>query len=241
MEPMTGRAIFEGFGGAGFRNLFGLGFGAEIIYSFIIIVCSLMIYFGTKELYELSSYKGIKYFRQAFLFFAIAYFFRSFIKFILAYFNIRGILAFSPWVFGSFTLFLFMYFSSIAIFYLLYSVMWKKWNGNSDKIYLFHGLALFLAAISVLLRNPLVYFGLNILLFLFVVFVVYAIYKHSKKGIKGHNLYAIYLLLFIFWILNIVDILIPAFFQTFQLFIYLASSGIFLLILYRVLKKTGSN
>ena len=48
-----------------------LGIGAEIIYSFVIIVCSLMIYFGTREIYNLSSYKGIKYFRQAFLLFAI--------------------------------------------------------------------------------------------------------------------------------------------------------------------------
>lgn len=48
--------------------LLDLRLGTEVIYSFVIIVCSLMIYFGTKELYELSSYKGIKYFRQAFLF-----------------------------------------------------------------------------------------------------------------------------------------------------------------------------
>ena len=61
--------------------------GAELIYSFVIIACSLMVYYGTKELYELSSYKGIKYFRQAFLFFAIAYFFRYSIRFILSFFN----------------------------------------------------------------------------------------------------------------------------------------------------------
>jgi len=239
MEPMTGRAIFEGFRGAGFRNILGLGFGAEIIYSFVIIVCSLMIYFGTKELYELSSYKGIKYFRQAFLFFAVAYFFRSFIKFILGYFNIKEIFEFSPGVFGGFTLFLFMYFSSIAVFYLLYSIMWKKWNGDSNKIYLFHGLALIIALISAVSRNPLAYFGINVLLLAFVALVVYAAYKHPKNKIKSHNLYIIYLLLFIFWIFNIIDILVPDFLQTFKLFMYLTSSGIFMIILYKVLKNTG--
>ena len=66
------------------RPLMSLGFGSELIYSFVIILCSLMVYFGTKELYELSSYKGIKYFREAFLFFAIAYAFRSVIKFIFS-------------------------------------------------------------------------------------------------------------------------------------------------------------
>ena len=53
-------------------NLLPHALGTELIYSFVIIICSLMVYFGTKELYELSSYKGIKYFRQAFLFFAIS-------------------------------------------------------------------------------------------------------------------------------------------------------------------------
>jgi hypothetical protein len=223
------------------RSLATIGLGTEILYSFFIIVCSLMIYYGTKELYELSSYKGIKYFRQAFLFFAIAYFFRSFIKFVLLYFNVREIREFSPMIFGNLTLFIFMYFSSLAIFYLLYSVMWKKWNGNSNKIYIFHGLALIISLISVYYRNSLIYLGLNILLFCFVIFSVYTSYKNSKTKFKGHSLYAIYVLLLLFWILNIVDILIPDFFQTFQLFLYLASSGIFLLILYKVIKKIGSN
>jgi hypothetical protein len=223
------------------EHLTAMGLGTEIIYSFIIIVCSLMIYFGTRELYELSSYKGIKYFRQAFLFFAIAYFFRSFIKFTLVYFNVREIFDFSPRFFGPFTLFIFIYFSSMAIFYLLYSIMWKKWNGNSNKIYLFHIIAFFIAIASIILRTPFVNFGINLILSIFILIIVYSAHKTSKNKIRGNKLYAIYLLLFIFWIFNMIDILIPDFFQNFKLFIYLASSGIFLLILYKVLKKAGSD
>ena len=44
----------------------------EPIYSVIIILFSLFIYLRTKEIYELTYYKGIKYFRNAFLFFGIA-------------------------------------------------------------------------------------------------------------------------------------------------------------------------
>ena len=47
----------QGFGkglGQGMGKFMGIGFGTEIMYSFVIIICSLMIYFGTKELYELS-------------------------------------------------------------------------------------------------------------------------------------------------------------------------------------------
>jgi hypothetical protein len=216
----------------------------EILYSFIIIVCSLMIYYGTKEIYELSSYKGIKYFRMAFLFFALAYFFRSSIKLILFYFNVRGIFSISPKLLNPLishlTLILFMYFSAMAIFYLLFSVMYKKWN-YENRIYLFHIVAVFLAVFSVISRNPFSYLGLNLLLLVFVLVVVYISYKNSKKKTKGHNLYVIYILLLFFWILNIVDILIPTFFQNFQLLIYLISSGIFLLMLYKVLKKVGSS
>jgi hypothetical protein len=216
-----------------------MGFGAEAIYSFVIIVCSLMIYFGTKELYHLSSHKGIKYFRQAFLFFAIAYFFRSFIKFVLDYLRLKEISEFAPRFFGGgISLFFFMYFSSMAIFYLLYSVVWKKWNNDSTKIYLFHFLSLIIATIVLILKNTFVYFIMNIILLLFVTVVFYIVHKNNKK--KENRLYATYALLFIFEILNVIDILIPAFFQGIQLFVYLASSGIFLIILYKVLRKIGN-
>ena len=219
--------------------LSNLGFGAEIIYSFVIIICSLMVYFGTRELYELSSYKGIKYFRQAFLFFAVAYFFRSFIKFVMDYFKISRILDFSPMIFGQFSLLLFIYFSSMAVFYLIYSLMWKKWNGSSKKIYLFHALAVIISLAGIFFINQMVYLGLNIFLLIFVIIISFISNSDKKRG-KKNNLHMIYTLLFIFWFFNVMDVLIPDFLQNIQLFIYLISLGIFLTILYKVLKKTGS-
>lgn len=220
-------------------------FGLEIIYSFVIIICSLMIYFGTKELYELSNHRGIKYFRQAFLFFAIAYFFRSFIKFVLSYFDVRAILDISTMVFSPIlaqaTLFIFIYFSSMAVFYLLYSVMWKKLNNGSDKIIFFHLTALVIALIIILSANQFIYLWLNIILFLVLAIIFFVAHKNKRKRSKKYDLYVIYLLLLIFWVLNILDILIPDVLQTFQLVIYIFSLGIFLSILYKVLKKVGSN
>lgn len=217
------------------EHLFEMSFHTEIVYAFVIIVCSLMIYFATRELYELTSHKGIKYFRWGFLFFAIAYFFRSFIKFILMYFNSHQILDLGGRGLGSISLFLFMYFSSMAIFYLLYSVMWKKWNGNW--IYGFHVIAVLIGFISVLSRSLFVYLGINVFLFIVIVLILFMADKGSRG--KIHNLYIIYVMLFIFWIFNIIDILIPSFLKTFQLFIYLASILIFLMILYKVLKRVG--
>lgn len=231
----------QGMGIAHLGDVLKVGVGTEIIYSFIIILCSLMIYFGTKELYELSSYKGLKYFRQAFLFFAIAYFFRSIIKFLVSFFNIRGIVEFPQRVFGIMTgpvaLFIFMYFSSMAIFYLLYSSSWKKFKENKNTIYVFHLIAFFIALLLVIFKNPTLYLILNLILLGITFFTIY-IASNGKN--KNHPFYKIYFLLTLFWILNIIDILIPGVFQTTQILIYLASAGIFFAILYKVLKKVGS-
>lgn len=226
------------------QQLLTLSFGTDIIYSFIIILSSLMIYFGTKELYELTLHKGIKYFRMAFLFFAIAYFFRSFIKFTLVYFGAEEIMEISPKLFGilsgQVTLFAFMYFSSISIFYLLYSVMYKKWEKNSNIIYLFHGLALLISFVMMIFNNSIIYLLVNLFLLIFIIAAFYVSREQSRKKKTRHNLHIIYTLLFLFWGLNIIDILIPSLFQAFQLLVYLASITIFLLMLYRVL-RVGSN
>jgi hypothetical protein len=196
-----------------------------------------MIYFATRELYDLTKHKGIKYFRLSFLFFAIAYFFRSFIKIIILYFGKQEIRTILP-LFGNITLFLFIYFSVMAIFFLIYSVMYKKW-GKFYIIYLFHLIAIIISITMTLSGFPLpLFLILNLLLLIFIMFTVYIAYHQSKKK-KSINLYIIYLLLSIFWIFNILDILVPNFLQTFQLIIYFASLTIFLTILYKVLRKTG--
>lgn len=216
-------------------------YSTEIIYSFVIILCSLLIFFGTKKLYELSSHKGIQYLRESFLFFAIAFFFGSFIKIFFTLANSPPLKGMFKILFQSLSLFIFIYFSSIAVFYLIYSMMWKRWNGHSKKIWLFHAIALIIAILSILLNSVKVYLLINFIIFIFILISLYFVHHDSKNKKKKSNLYAIYIMLFIFWILNVIDILIPKFLQTFQLIIYLASITIFMTILYKVLKKSGSN
>ena len=216
------------------------GIGVELVYSFIIIVCSLMIYFATKEMDKLASYKGIKYFRLSFLFFAFAYFFRYFIQIFLFSFNLNGILEFSPMFFGAISLFVFLYFSSMAILFLLYSIMWKKWNHSKLTITLLNIFALILAFLSIFSRGISAYLIVNLILLLVVLFVLIIAYKDSKKKSKAVTPFIIYLLLSVFWILNVIDILIPKFLSVYQLLVYLVSVLLFMIILYKVLKKIGS-
>lgn len=213
--------------------------GTEVLYSFIIIVCSLMIYFGTKEIYQLSKHKGVRYFRLTFLFFALAYFSRSFIKFIILYFNTPSIMNVPPKILSPFVgmlcLFLFIYFSTIAIFYLFYSLAWKKLDSNSNRTYLPHIISLLLAFTVIFFNNSIYYLLLNLILFTVILITAFL----SKRKSHKNGLHAYYLLLSFFWILNIIDILIPTFLVQYQTLIYLASAGIFLIISYKVIRNLG--
>ncbi len=236
----------------GIENFLIQNFGTEIIYSCVIIFTSLIIYFSTREIYELSNYKGVNYFRKSFLFFAVAYFFRVFIKFLLVYFNESLIVDLNPDIFpmlGVLSTFLFVYFSTIAVFYLLYSLMFKKWeNQNEDKkkkkpkinrIYLFHLISFIIAVFSISFRGALFYVFLNFIVFLTIIFFFVKISKDNK--LKNKSLHTLYVLLFIFWTFNVIEVFIPNFLQKTVLIIYLSSLTIFLTILYKVLRKCGAN
>jgi hypothetical protein len=225
--------------GQGIQRLMGISLGMELVYVFVIVLCSLLIYFGTREIYLLSSHKGIKYFRLSFLFFALSYLFRFIIKSIMFLFAPRQIASFSPFLSGPIMQILFLYFSSMAVFYLLYSVLWKKIEKNRISIYLFHILAVVIAIVTTILNNSLFYLLINIILFLFVLIVFFVNSQTQKKKSKN-NLGIIYFLLLLFWLLNIIDILIPTAMKSFQILIYLASISIFLSILYKVLRKIGT-
>jgi len=233
MVPMAGRMILEG---PPIRDFLSIGIGSELIYSFVIIACSLMIYFSTREMYELSSYKGIKYFRKAFLFFGIAFFFRYFVMFMLKFVNIPRTIEFSPRIFGTATLFVFLYASSMSIFYLLYSIIWKKFNFNQKGIYVFHLLAIIISIASIFTQNVGTLLSMQFGLFLCVAVLSFVFHK-EKKGLQ---LRLIYLLLFIFWIFNIISILIPDFFILSKVIVYLVSLGLFLSITYKVLRTIGA-
>lgn len=235
-----------------FGSLLSGSFGMELVYSFVIIVCSLMVYFATKELYDLSLHRGIKYFRQAFLFFALAYMFRHFIKTFVMLFDLKAIIEFPPPQFPMppppalpippsvvlFAVFIFMYASSMAVFYLLYSVIWKKSDGRSGGVmFLFYLLAIAISMAVVLAESKGIILLMEAILFLFLAITIYRAYLISRRA--KHDMYIIYLLVFAFWMLNIMDIFVPRFALPLQMAVYLASIFLFLLILYKVLRKVG--
>lgn len=212
----------------------GLMGSVDIMYSFVIILASIMIYAATKELYELTEHKGIKYFRRAFLFFALAYFFRSWVKFSALFgavdpFTMRAL----SWI----SLLLFMATSTVAALYLISSLFAKHLKTRQNEM-LLHLTAGLFAFIILFVVNPLVHLAIHALLLLIMVGAL--TYAHKQKK-KNNGLYTIYVLMGIFWMLNLFDILIPSYLRPFQILVYLSSIALFMGMLYRVLRTTGAN
>ena len=232
MPPMiTGHAI-----AGGVQQVLTGALNLEILYTIVIIFCSLLIYISTKKFYQLTGHQGIKYFRQAFLFFSIAYFIRISIKFIFSCYNLARLLDIPIRTLGIASLLLFMYFSTMAIFYLFYSATWKQLG--TKKIFFFHAIAIAISLAVTLIPTTGFYMLINLaLLVLLIATLIIAKLKSNKKS----NIYITYPLIAIFWVLNIVDILVPNFVKDFQLIVYSLSAILFIIILYKVTKQIGAN
>ncbi len=206
----------------------------EMLYSiFVILMCSL-IYFKTKEIYELSNHKGIKYFRIAFVFFGITYLTRLLFQFYLTYLNTM------PWhgiKFYIINMLIFVFTSSMAIITLTYSTVWKKFKLNGYK----EVLALYVVAILIVLsflftRSLFIFFISQIILFIIAIFMSFISAKKSKKKSLS-SFHVIYFLLFLFWICNIALMISVRFISHLKFPLYALSSLIFLLITYKVINK----
>lgn len=210
--------------------------GLDLIYSFVIIFVSLMIYFGTKELYELSNHKGIKYFRLAFLFFALAYAFRFLTQFLVLSLGMPRTFNTSLGAISAIALMLFMYASTAAIFYLWASGHWKWFNKKTYAPMILHLIALALAFFVIATQHILLLLVIQLVL---VFTLAMTTYRRDKKKKGARQTYVIHLLLGVFWALSILDLIVPnALFQM-QIIIYLLSISLFLFLLYKVIKKTG--
>ena len=210
---------------------------AESIYSVVLMAICLAIYFKTEEMERLSMHKGINYFRKTFLFFAASYFFKFITRALLFGFaaggpmpmrgmhNINTIQWLSTGIFS-----ISIYASVIASFYLIYSISWKNGKARYFEVF-WHIIALLIGIVTVFFSSSIVFIASQLSLFF------YGIFKMLTKK-KKSGLFIIYSLLLIIWALSIVEIFIPDFLIQTQILLYIASTGLFSLILYKVNKST---
>lgn len=205
--------------------------GTDTIYSFVIVFVSLMIYFATKELYELSQHKGIKYFRLSFLFFALAYTFRFLTQFIVLSLGHPRTFNTNIGLVSNASLLLFMYASTIAILYL-WASNHSKWFEKPSSVVILHAISILISIFCIITMS----FELLVLIQVILIMILaFTSYQGKKK--PTNQLRFLYVLLAIFWALNLIDLLLPKYlFQT-QLLIYLASIALFLILLQRVIRR----
>ncbi len=215
------------------------GFLIQIISSLIITISCFLIYLKTRELYELTSYKGIKYFRNTFLFFGITQVIRFFLDLIRPL-GFLFVFERPEWYFMfEVALFISIYASSMALIYLLLSIFWKKIkNKLSENIYLLHVIALVIALISLVGETGrLLLIIFQICLFFMLIVISLIKYGETKHKDDLSSLYLLYLIIFALWIGAGILELLTYFSPLAGFLIYLLSLVIFLAVLFKVLKK----
>ena len=204
---------------------------SDLISSLIIVVASFFIYFWTKELYQLSGHKGIKYFRYAFLFFGLS-FLMQFARPILEWFT-----ELSRSEIRTTVTFLIVYTGSMAVLCLLYSVLWKKLKKYANHDFLVVNVcAVVLASSTMLGRYHFLILLLQMMLFILAIVLGYV--DSKKKKSRVIELYLLYLLLFCSWLANIVAKFVVHLSFSMGVLLNIVSALLFLVLMYKVVKRT---
>lgn len=221
------------------------GIWIELIYSLVITLSCFWIYFKTRELYELTSYKGIRYFRNTFLFFGITSLIRLALHLVGPFglnFTILEEYEIIDVIFS-----VMIFFSCLALINLVYSLFWKKLEKYSfSKNWVFYLVSIFIALISIISRIPVIFLIFQAVLFFVLIWIVVRYVRHrktkDKKNKEGFSsLYVIYLLLFGLWIMSNILEFVSYFSPAIGLIVYGMSIIMFLIILLRVLKKLNKS
>ena len=210
------------------------GFRIELYYSLVVIVICTAIFLKTHKLYQLSSHKGLKYFRNTFLFFGLTYLFKIISRFLIFVSHDVGVL---PFLLG-FRM-ISIYASLAAVLYLAYSMVWKDLEKSVfGKEHILHSIAIALSLVSIFSGNAFVYIGAQMLIVAYVAVIGYSRWrKPVKKG--KHKINSLYPPLVLFFVLNVLDIFVPNFLRTTQITINIVSVIIFIAVWYK-LAKIGS-
>jgi len=177
------------------------GFMIEFIYTIIVVFFCFVIYVKTKESYDLTKHKGIRHFRNAFLLFGFSYVMRFFViaiffsGFKFGFVVSRDLLAILSMVFTG-------YLSTLAIFNLIYSSVWKKINDTYFTIIshiaaVISALLVFITASHAIAHEMLFYLQSIIM----IIAIVLSLLLLKKKNISSVKIF--YTLIFVFWLINL--------------------------------------
>jgi hypothetical protein len=168
-------------------------FITELAFTLIAVIFCILIYFRTKGIYDLSKYKGIKYFRHAFLFLGLSYILRFLLSILMLSMMTLDL---RPRMIMPFFILITGYFSTAGILYLVLSSVWKKVKALPLNI-IIHGTALILSIAAFATRSHLILLYLQTALL--VIAVILNIIMHKKLS----RMRIIYYLIFFLWLINL--------------------------------------
>jgi len=219
-------------------------FWVEIAYTVIVVLFCFLIYFKTRESYELTKHKGIRYFRDAFLFFGLSYLMRFITSAISLYF-MGAEEGFPRGGLFPISLLLMSYLSTIGIFYLLFSSMWKKVD-NRYTLILGHVIAVLLSIVAFITRSQDMLILLQSALLILTTIIIFITKKGMHKGITKEikkdkksisQTKILYGLILVLWLINL-WVIVPRGIMSFEIkiMLQLLSIIVFVLTYYKVSK-----
>ncbi|MFT4305191.1 MAG: hypothetical protein ACMXX8_03785 [Candidatus Woesearchaeota archaeon] len=209
----------------------------ELIYTSLIIIPSLLIYFKTRKLYIFSKYENLRYFSNAFLFFSLAFFVR-FIYFTAQ--NFKQSLFSEILLYNNYLLILFEFLFLLPGFYFLISLLYKKII-KLKKVYQYYIWCF--SIILFLLISVIDYFFITFLFMYILATIIFFLntlisYKNylNKKSLYGQIFSISMMLILISWILNFATQNLVHQYPIIRYYIYLINVTALIIIFYIVNK-----
>ena len=213
------------------------------LYPVFTFLACLLIYLKTRKIEELSFNKGVKYFRRAFLFlgisFPIMFLLMSVSRFIgeeNGYPALRDPFGAPLGRIGS------RYFVLVCSFYLLYSLLWKKFDFRKNRLYRFLEPSIFVVSLLVIGIDMFTGHVFSTLLLLILLsHIALMSYSNYTKSRKKQKLpwYPLSLLLFsLMWGIQFFALLFRGLSPIFRVYTMLSTPVILLTVLYLVHKAT---
>jgi len=203
----------------------------RFFYSAIIVFICFIIIVKTDRLFRISSHQGIRYFRNAFFFYGIA-------------FGLRYVLA-KPVYFSSMRI-VFEFFMIMGGFFLLYSLLWKRFENAKPskssllnaKIIIFYILTIIMVSLDYLWATYNFMFFSQIILFLSASIISYKNYKNKKERHFLKLYFWVMFISFIAWTSNYIFANFFSWKLRWLANVYALNVIVFLVFLYGVIKVT---
>lgn len=210
-------------------------FMIEIIYFLIITALCSAIFIKTREIYKLTGYRGIGFFRNIFLYFSLGYFFRFIhLAIILGKSNIKAV-----HLFHSINFIFIGYFSTMAVFYICLATLAQKIKFSDIQIVIWTQVIAVVGSIILFMSKSLE-FIIFIQMTIFAVTLVVTLITSRRPTLFSKlfsNNSITYGMLFMFWVISVVLFNRKMFTMNMRIALYIISIFVFASIFMRVHKR----